>query len=162
MVKAVKGMMTTVDEIMVRLFKAPHILVVQDTTAPVVGLLHRNYECQVDATDRGDKAVKLLMEQKYDLVILDIALLNGTSRRVLAVVQEYAPSTPVVVTCVQEIDFREIAKLGPFTLLSGLVTAEVIENLFRVFKIKARTREIAEYCAQRLGTSHAVIAAGVS
>lgn len=147
--------MTIADELMLRLFREPYILVVQDTAGPVEELLHRNYECHVDATDSGERAIGLLMEQRYDLVIIDMALLNGTSQKVLAAIQGFAPATPVVATHVDGIDFADL-RLLPVTVLSGSITAETVDYLFRVFKIKARTREIVEYCAHR----HAVIAAG--
>ncbi len=127
---------------MVRLFKVPRILVVQDSSSPVVGLLHRKYDCQVDVTDSGIRAISYLHDQKYDLVIVDIELLNGTSRKVLAAVQECAPSMPVVATRVK--DFHELSP-NLVMVLSGQVTEQNLERLFQVFKIKARTRAIAEY-----------------
>lgn len=140
--------MTTVDEFMLRLFKAPRILLVLDDSAPVVELLHRRYDCDLDVTDSGEMAIQMVANHKYDIVIVDLALLNGTSQRVLTAVKKYAPTTPVVATKVQG-HFDEAAKFGPLTVLSGPLTEQDIEQLFRVFKVKARTHDIAEYCGAR-------------
>jgi DNA-binding NarL/FixJ family response regulator len=128
--KAMKNM-TTLDELMVRLFKVPRILVVQDRAAPAVGLLHQTYECQVDMTDSGEQAIEYLMEHRYDLVIIDAELLNGTSRKVISVAQEFAPLTPIVASLV--------------TVLTGQITEENLARLFQVFKIKARTHALSDY-----------------
>lgn len=144
--------MTPVDELMVRLFHAPRILVVEDAAAPVEVLLHRNYDCTVDATTDGREAAKLLATQKYDLVMVDLALLNGTSEMVLKAAQKHCPDTPVVVTKIAEAEWDVLThRVGPVTLFTAPLTLGVVEHLFRVFKIKARTREIAEYCQQLMG-----------
>jgi CheY-like chemotaxis protein len=140
-------MMTTVDELMVRLFHPPKILVVQDCAAPVEALLHRNYDCQVDVTTDGNEAARMLAAEKYDLVLIDLVLLNGTSELVLAAARKYRPEVPVVATKVNESNLDQLVEdAGTLTLLSTPVTLNAIERLFRVFKIKAKTREIAAYC----------------
>jgi CheY-like chemotaxis protein len=144
--------MTTVDEFMLRFFKVPRILSVLDDSRPVVELLHRNYECEVDATDSGEKAVELITRNKYDLVLVDLALLNGTSRRVLAAVRDHAPGTPVVATRINQ-EFTDFDGVGPLTVLSGPLTSEDIAQLFRVFKIKARTHAISEYYGREHATA---------
>ena len=146
--------MTTVDEFMLRFFKVPRILLVLDDSRPVVELLHRGYECEVDDTDRGEKAVELISKNKYDLVIVDLALLNGTSRKVLAAIHDHAPATPVVATKLHN-EFGEVGEFGPLTVLAGPLTAGDIAQLFSVFKIKARTHAISEY----YGRQHATAAA---
>ena len=141
--------MTPVDELMVRLFHAPRILVVEDATAPAELLLYRNYDCTVDTTMDGAAAAKLLATKKYDLVLVDLALLNGTSEMVLKAAQQYCPDTPVVVTKVAEAELDVLMhRVGPVTLVTAPLTLDVVAHLFRVFKIKARTREIAAYCCQ--------------
>lgn len=141
--------MTTVDEMMVRLFKPPRILIVQDASTPVEQLLHRDYECSVDTTDGGDAAIRFLQDRRYDLVLIDIGLLNGTSRKVIQASQRFCPGTPVVVLKIAEVDLIEIVSGdGPLTVLAKPLTSDLLQTLFRVFKIKARTREIANYCAQ--------------
>lgn len=146
--------MTTVDEFMLRFFKVPRILAVLDDSRPVVELLHRNYECDVDATDSGEKAIELIGKNKYDLVLVDLALLNGTSRRVLAAIRDHASTTPVVATRLNG-EFGDAGEFGPLTVLAGPLTAGDIAQLFSVFKIKARTRAISEY----YGHQHATAAA---
>lgn len=143
MAKAVNKM-TPVDELMVKLFHPPRVLVVEDA-ASTEAILRRNYDCRVDTTRDGHEAAELLASQKYDLVLIDLVLLNGTSELVLKAVEKYAPDVPVVATRVDNID-EVLANLDSVTLLKAPLTFEMLQRLFRVFKIKARTREIAEYC----------------
>lgn len=141
--------MTPVDELMMRLFHPPRVLVVEDSLAPVEVLLHRGYECTVDTARTGEQAVKLLAAQKHDLVLIDLALLNGTSEMVLNAAQRYCPDTPVVVTKLDEKTLETLMKkVGPLTLFTAPLTLDSLEHLFRMFKIKARTKQIAEYCQQ--------------
>lgn len=145
MVKALKPM-TPVDELLVRLFHAPRILVVEDMSVPVESMLHRNWDCSVDTTSDPAQAVKLMSVRKYDLVFLDLVLLNGTSRKVVEAARKYCPDTPVVAIKVSEARMSELLGQGPLTVMGNL-TVDAIAHLFRVFRIKARTVAIAEYCA---------------
>lgn len=141
--------MTPVDELMMRLFHPPRVLVVEEASSPVEVLLHRGYECTVDTARTGEDAVKLLAQCKHDLVLIDLALLNGTSEMVLAAAQRYCPDTPVVVTKLDEKTLETLMKkVGPLTLFTGPLTMDALEHLFRMFRIKARTKEIARYCQQ--------------
>lgn len=150
--------MTPVDELMVRLFQPPRVLVVEDSQASVEELLHRNYECTVDTARTGVEAVRLLVEYKHDLVLIDLALLNGTSEMVLNAAQRYCPDTPVVVTKLDGNTLDTLMrKVGPFTLFIAPLTSDALEHLFRVFKIKARTKEIARYCQQVTAQPSAVL-----
>lgn len=140
--------MTPVDELMVRLFQPPRILVVNDAPTAVELTLRGNYDCTVDIAKTGVKAVRLLIAHTYDLVLIDLALLNGTSEMVLAAIKRHCPDTPVVVTKVDKATTELVQRAGPLTLFTEPLTLNALERLFRVFKIKARTKEIAGYCQQ--------------
>jgi len=140
--------MTTVDELMVRLFHAPRILVVQDCAASVDVVLHRSFDCTVDVTTDGKAAAAKLATNKYDLILVDLVLLNGTSEQVLKAAEAFQPEVPVVATSIDEHTLEHVVAEGStLTILSSPVTDMVIQRLFRVFKIKAKTHEMAAYCA---------------
>jgi DNA-binding NarL/FixJ family response regulator len=93
-------------------------------------------------TDSGEQAIEYLMEHRYDLVIIDAELLNGTSRKVISVAQEFAPLTPIVATRVKA--YHDFAP-SLVTVLTGQITEENLARLFQVFKIKARTHALSDY-----------------
>lgn len=162
MAKAIGKDMTSVDELLVRLFRPPRVLVVLDKPDSVEAMLRRNYDCEVDTARNGREASNLLSSRKYDLVLVDFVLLNGTSQAVLKVAQEHCPDVPVVATKVSEACFDDVMKSAmPVTLLNEPVTFNAIQHLFRVFKIKARTHEIAEYCVD-LSRQHSAAATGLA
>lgn len=144
--------MNTVDELLVRLFRAPRILVVEDgLNASMEHILQTNYDCNVDSTSSGCTAIDMMTVKKYDLVYLDLGLLNGTGSTVVKSTQQLCPDTPVVVLLGEQMmDFNEVmASVDSLTLLSQPATLEIVRHLFKVFKIKPRTKEIAIHC-QRL------------
>lgn len=148
--------MTTVEELLTRLLHAPRVLVVEDLAAPVEVMLRRNYDCFVDTTSDGLQAVRLLASEKYDLVLLDLGLLNGTGEFVLKTAQDKCPDTPVVATADNQTNIESLmAQVGSLTLINSPVTLSTVERLFRVFKIKARTRALAEFCQHRVSAAPA-------
>lgn len=136
--------MTTVEELIVRLFHPPRLLIVQDSAAPVEALLHRNYDCHVDSTASGEEALKLLATQPYDLIMVDLALMNGTGKKVLQAAQR--KNVRVVVTRFDPADLSGMENTEAVTLLTAPLTLSSIERLFRVFKLKAKTHEITQCC----------------
>lgn len=141
--------MNTVDELLVRLFRAPSILVVEDRlSASMEHILQTNYDCNVDSTSSGHEAIGMMTVKKYDLVYLDLGLLNGTGSTVVKSTQQLCPDTPVVALLSEQmLDFNEImASVDSLMLLSQPATLEIVRHLFKVFKIKPRTKEIAIHC----------------
>lgn len=140
--------MTPVEELMVRLFHAPRILVVEDS-AMAETLLHSTYNCVVDSTKNWRDVVKLLMTRKYDLALLDLSLLGSAADVVLKALQRHCPATPIVVTKAGKEALDQLSsRMGPVTLFTAALTLSTLERLFRMFKIKARTQEMEHYCQQ--------------
>ena len=139
--------MTNVDELLLRLFRVPSILVVEDKPSAIDSALAKDYDADVDRTSSGHEAVQMLTSKKYDLIMVDLALLNGTSRKVLLAIKEVCPDVPVIVI---KLGSENIVKLlnetGPLTVLSDPVSSDVMSRLFQLFKIKARTRDMTEQC----------------
>lgn len=147
------------DELLVRLFHAPRILVVEDAQASLKGLLHARWDCVVDTAGESVHAIKLIASRKYDIIILDIGLLNGTSNAVMGAAKANCPDTPLIVTRVDRSKLNEmLTQHGPLFMLSH-ITIDALEHLFRIFKIRARTQAVAAYC-DRVDDSTLVPAVG--
>lgn len=139
--------MTTVDELLIKLFHAPKVLVVEDMADEVKAKLRDDYGCHVDTTDNGNRAIKLLLSGEYDLALLDLELLNGTGEAVLKTAQTGCPRTPVAAAVGQLSDAEQaLRQLGTMLLLRKPVTHDALDRLFRTLKIKVRTPAVAEYC----------------
>lgn len=52
---------------------------------------------RVDEASSGDQALDCLKEKRYDLLITDLMMSNGTGFEVLDWVREYAPGLPVII-----------------------------------------------------------------
>ena len=139
--------MTTVDELLLKLFHAPKVLVVESVADDVKAKLRQDYGCHVDTTDNSNRAIKLLMSGGYDLALLDLEWLNGTGEAVLKTAQTNCPHTPVAAAVGQVTDAEAMFRqLGTMLLLRKPVTHDALDRLFRILKIKVRTPAVAEYC----------------
>lgn len=150
--------MTSVDELLLQLFRAPRVLVLESADAPVEALLRRDYDCAVDSTADPAVASHLLRNQLYDLVLVDLSLKEAVEP-VLKMAQSACPDTPVVAMKdpAATVD-NLLPPAGSLTLLSEPVSSTAVKHLFRVFKIKARTQEMAAYCQQQLPVQTTVAA----
>lgn len=144
--------MTTVDELLVKLFHAPKVLVVDDMASAVAALLRQDYGCHVDTTDNGTDAIKMLTSGNYDFAVLDLELLNGTGEVVLQTAQIRCPATPIVVTTGKTDVVKLLQQVTTLVLLRKPVTHDALDRLFYMFKIKVRSPAVAEYC-ERLAAS---------
>lgn len=138
--------MTTVDELLVKLFHAPKVLVVDDMAGVLAAILRQDYGCHVDTTDNGNDAIKMLTSGSYDFAVLDLELLNGTGEAVLQTARTKCPATPIVVTTGQTDVVSLLRQLDTLVLLRKPVTHEALDRLFYMFKIKVRSPAVAEYC----------------
>lgn len=140
--------MTTVDELMTRLFKPPRILAVE-SAATVEALVCQSYSCRVDTAQDSESALRLLAANRYDLIMVDLVLLNGTGDNVLSEAHHRCPDTPVIVMRLSDSKAASLAhRTWPLTLLTAPLTSDAVDRLFRMFKIRARTKEIDSYCEQ--------------
>lgn len=139
--------MTTVDELVVRLLHAPRVLVVEDKAAELGAMLRQNYGCHVDETDSERRVGTLLTTEKYDLVLLNLSL--GNAEAILNMIKAACPATPVAVTQSVDADVTElVGHVGSLMLCACPVTPEVLDRLFRVFKVRVCTRAVTDYCEQ--------------
>lgn len=139
--------MTTVDELLIKLFHAPKVLVVENVADEVKAKLRDDYGCHVDTTDNGSRALKLLLSGEYDLALLDLETLNGTGEAVLKAVQIRCPRTPVAAAVGRLSDAEQMLRqIGTIILLRKPVTHDALDRLFRILKIKVRTPAVVEYC----------------
>ena len=138
--------MTTVDELLVRLLHAPRVLVV-DSADALEAMLRQNYGCTVDAAADEKRVGTLLITEKYDLVLLNLSL--GAAEAILSMIKAVCPSTPIAVTVSADADVNElVSHVGNLMVCQSPVTPEILERLFRVFKVKVCTRAVTEYCEQ--------------
>jgi DNA-binding response OmpR family regulator len=148
--------MTTVDELLVRLLHAPRVLVVEDKADELGAMLRQNYGCHVDATDSERRVGTLLVTENYDLVLLNLSL--GCAEAILRTLKVACPETPVAVTLPADADVKElVGQVGTLMLCQKPVTSDVLEHLFRVFKLRVCTRAVTDYC-ERLKSGQATVA----
>lgn len=139
--------MTTVDELLIKLFHAPKVLVVANVADEVKARLREDYGCHVDTTDNSSQVLKLLLSGEHDLALLDLETLNETGEAVLKAVQIRCPRTPVAAVVGQLSDAEQMFRqTGAIVLLRKPVTHDTLDRLFHILKIKVRTPAMVEYC----------------
>jgi|PlaIllAssembly_1097288.scaffolds.fasta_scaffold00029_15 CheY-like chemotaxis protein len=137
--------MTTVDELLVKLFHAPKVLVVDDAAGVLANILRQDYGCSVDTTDNGHEAIKMLTDGNYEFAVVDLELLNGTGEAVLETAHMKCPATPIVVTTAHTDVIALLQRLDTLVLLRKPITHEALDRLFYIFKIKVRSPAVVEY-----------------
>jgi CheY-like chemotaxis protein len=135
--------MTIAEGLILRLFRPPKFLVVE-AHAGISTLLSAHYDCDLVQAGSAVEAADCLASGVYDLIILDAATLNGSTATLIKNIQTMCPDTPTVAFNAVNTAFDEDALV---TVFNGAIKIELLEHLFKQFKIKLRTREIAEYCA---------------
>lgn len=138
--------MKIVDELLCRLCRPPRVLILDESDS-VEAVLNQNYDCVVDKVTTGDEAVNMLLSNKYDLIYLNLDMLNGTGASVLKQTSEIFPNIPIVATTKFSTDASNLLRSAPLlTLLYDQITCELVLRLFKTFKINVRTKETAQYC----------------
>ena len=110
--------------------KRPRILHVEDDPdlQKVVAAI---VERQAEVSHAGDLAAArgLLGRQRFDLVILDLALPDGSGLELLPVVGALSPPTPVVVFSAQEVDAAVAARVAAVLVKSQTSNRELLESI---------------------------------
>lgn len=130
------------------------ILVVDDEILVrnfLVEVLQRK-KLEVEVAENGQKALQLIKDSTYDLVITDLKLPDLTGIEILKKVKEYSPSTLVVlITAYGSIENAvETMKLGAFNYLLKPFSAGTIEAILEKAKEHSSLIEENKYLRQQV------------
>lgn len=130
------------------------ILIVDDEVLVrnfLVEVLQRK-KIEVEVAENGQKALHLLKEFTYDLVITDLKLPDMTGIEILKKVKEYSPSTLVIlITAYGSIENAvETMKLGAFNYLLKPFSAGTIEAILDKAKEHSSLIEENKYLRQQI------------
>lgn len=128
------------------------ILVADDDTAHAVMLktLIRDWEYEVMTADDGDVAVEMVKEQSFDLVLMDLKMINMSGMEALARIHDYNPSLPVIImTAYSSVNTAVKAlKIGAYDYLTKPLDFDhlkmTIERLFEQIFLKAENQDLKE------------------
>lgn len=111
------------------------ILLVEDDAAIVKALtsLLESEGYETASAARQDDAVALVAAERFDLVLLDIALAQGSGFAVCAAVREAAPSTPVIFLTAADDEYSTVAGLD-------MGAVDYIAKPFRARELLSRIR----------------------
>ncbi len=110
------------------------VLVVDDNNlaADVIKHILESFNYQVKSVDSGYKAIKILKEERFDLVFLDYKMpnLNGldTFSKYKSILKEKTPKTIIVTAYSGEILQKDIEKLGIFGFLQKPITPSTLHD----------------------------------
>jgi CheY-like chemotaxis protein len=145
--------MSIVEELMSKLIRATRVLLVEDDPGVALAFsaaLRSKYVCEIDWAATGEQAVDFVCRfQDYDIIFLDLLLPKMSGVEVLKVVKSKLPVVPVVVMSgyIGGDLWLEAIKLGVVGGISKPFTDINFDELFRTFKIRARTKDEAAYFA---------------
>lgn len=134
--------MSSVEELVVRLFRAPSLLVIELDPEATVETVRRACDCCIVTVDDGERVAEAVSKYTFDLVLLDLSVPGAAVA--LNALRAHCPETPVVVVSGWH-DYDDI--MTDVTVVSRPLKVETVERLFKLFKIRARTRDVVDYCA---------------
>lgn len=144
--------MSRVLQLLQQIIRPARLLLVEDDE--VVGdslkkLLERHYVCTLVWVRTVREAMRIVHEEQddFDLVLLNLVLPDGTGAEVCEKLKVKWPTVPVIViTGFAETEVaRRVLSMGVVAFFSKPFGVESLENIFRTYKISARTREDQNY-----------------
>lgn len=147
--------MSPVDELLSKLLKPVRLLCIEDSvdiSRCLQTQLHRVYECEIDVANTGLDGLSMFGTNAYDLILLDLVLPAISGLEVLKEIRKVSTTVPVVIlTGYAESDMAyEVSKHGIVCLLAKPFTAEAFSDIFRVFRIRARSHEDERFFQSKL------------
>ena len=148
--------MTVVTELLSQLLRPVRLLCIEDDTAFACALqktLQTRYVCVVDSATTGEDAIEKVKSNRYDVVLLDLLLPGMSGVDVLRQLKALSKLIPVIVitgnlgTPLAE----EAAHCGVVTFVEKPFQVESLDEIFGLFKIKARTSENETYLRAHTG-----------
>lgn len=124
-------------DLLENLFKPAKILLLGSDNSGTVqfeDLVRKKYDCDID---RGFAGV--LNGKRYDLIVVGLSETGAVEDETIKALQ--ATGTPIVLLRSEE-DVARVPKLGPVLLMPSHLTAGDVDNMFCLFKIKARTSDM--------------------
>lgn len=137
--------MSDVEELVCKLTRPAEILLVEDDDGAgsvLVQMLTRTFNCCVTWATDGEEALRRLSDRNFDLVLLDLMLPTLSSEEVMREIKRRKASLPVVlVTGWPGSDAAvKVARLGAVGLVVKPFTVRDLDEMFRIFKIRAVKR----------------------
>lgn len=116
----------------------PRVLVVEDdaATRELLKTILAVEGCDVDAAVDGEKAVGCLARQRYDAIVLDIALPKMSGTDVMEYIASTTPELLSAIIVVTGLDVAEIRKLFPSvceTLSKPVMPTRLLASVRRCF-----------------------------
>lgn len=142
--------MTAVEELLTKLLLPARLLCVVSDKRQADALrqqIVQKYECAVDWAASGEEAKQKLSQHKYDLLLLEAVPQDVPASALLRHVKLTSPETPVVLVTglIGSRVAEEASACGIVSVLARPVKQTDIDDLFRVFKVRVRTRENTQY-----------------
>jgi CheY-like chemotaxis protein len=135
--------MSNAEQLLSWLLKSPRLLCVEaDRFTGSIEQAVGHYACELERAESGAEALVKLAGGKYDLVLLLGPLPDMTVGQFLRQMKVTTPDLPVVLAGAFAADkaYGAMAQ-RPVTVLNRPLLAGDVDELFRVFKIKARSRQ---------------------
>jgi hypothetical protein len=137
--------MTAVNDLLRKLFKLPRILLVTDAQSESVRIattLNKLTECTIDHYS-GQGA---LPAGRFDLIFVDAEIVSSD------LLSRLKESGPLVVTSRSDKVVVNVVHDGPVTMVAKPVSERDLVDVFRLFKIKTLTQDVAE-CLRTIETT---------
>ena len=148
--------MSAVEELVTKLLLPARLLLVESDKRQADALrqqIQAQYECAVDWAGCGLEAQHRLGQNKYDLLLLASTPQDVSVREFLRQVKATAPAVPVILVTGFPGTFvaEEAAACGIVSVLTRPVSQGDIDDLFRVFKVRVRSKEDTRHFQSRNG-----------
>ena len=124
-------------DLLENLFKPAKILLLGSDNSGTVqfeDLVRKKYDCEID---RGFTGV--ISGKRYDLIVVGLSETEAIEDETIKAL--HATGTPIVLLRSEE-DIARVPKLGLVLLMPSHLTEGDVDNMFWLFKIKARTSDM--------------------
>ncbi len=148
--------MSPVEELLSKLLGPARILCVEDDESLALTLksqIQRDYDCEVECVTTGEEAIQKLNATSYDLILLDLVLPGVSGVDVLQHVKRHKRPAPPVVVMTGYTESRlalDASRLGIVSLLAKPFDIAAIDDVFRLFKVRVRSRQDMAYFSSRV------------
>jgi DNA-binding NtrC family response regulator len=142
---------SSVTALLETLIRPPKLLLVEDDEAVGAGIvywLEHQYECELKWAKTGEDALACIDQLgPFDLIFLNLCLPGISGVDVLRAIKAKWPNVPVVIVTgyTQSNAAQQAAEIGVVGILAKPIDGKALDQVFRTYKVKARTKQDAAY-----------------